>query len=221
MKNPRHPHSAKIESALAGGAASFERRHGELPRGACRVEPVDHRTPFDALAEKEEAELAALGEGSERMDERQLALLPGINGRATIFDELSGQEGRQQAEGEEAMQIALETHFWLLDFLFADGPHPALVMRRLYAWVKKYRPEAVWDMGYRRLADLFGESGAAIEWRVSVLIDDYARQRGVEATKMPWQRTAEACEQYREVQKGNGNRVGGHRSGKHKATQLS
>ncbi len=203
--------SARIQSTLSKGAASWQRSHGgEMPRGACLHEKVDHYTPSDALAAKEEA--AGIREPS------TLPLFAGMNGEhPTIFDELHEQEARAVAESPEAMLIALETHFWLLDFLFADGPHPAVVMRRLYAWVKKYRPEAVWDMGYRRLGDLFGESGASIEWRVSTLIDDYSRAHGKEAVKMPWQRTAEACASYSAVQKNNANRVGGKRAGKHKA----
>ena len=111
----------------------------------------------------------------------------------------------------------LEAVFWVLDFIFAEGPHPGKSMRRLYALVKKYRPEAIWDMGYRDLGKLFDESGAAMEWRIGQIIDGYAQAHGLTAVKMPWQRTAEACQSYSEVNQNNSNRNGGKRSAKHKA----
>lgn len=199
-----------IESTLSKGVAAYQRRHGgELPRGACLHEKVDNHDPAKALEEKEKA-----------MGLREPSTLPlfaelGAE-HLTPFDELAEQERRMDAESKEAALISLEAHFWLLDFLFADGPHPGKVMRRLYAWVKKYRPELVWDMGYRNLGELFGESGAAMEWRVGQMIDNYAEAHGMRSVKMPWQRTAEACAAYSEVQQENSNRSGGQRSAKHK-----
>jgi hypothetical protein len=197
----------QIESTLSGAVASFQKRHGgELPRGACLHEAVDNKTPYDVLDAKEQRERGVLLAGAD-------------NQGPTLFEELDQHEEMLSAESKEALLISLETHFWLLDFLFADGPHPGTVMRRLYAWVKKYRPEAIWDMGYRQLGKLFDESGGAQEWRVGALLDDYAKAKGHKGVKMPWQRTDEACESYSQSQKGNANRVGGKRAGKHKATK--
>lgn len=198
-----HAQMGQIESVLTRAAAGFERRHGEGPRGACLYEKIDNRTPYHEAVDAEERTLSQNGQG------------PGM------FDDLDEQEEGMRIEGEEAMRIALEAHFWLLDFLFADGPHPGKVMRRLYAWVKKYRPEAVWDMGYRDMGKLFDESGAAIEWRVSVLLDDYAKAKGLRGVKMPWQRSEEANRNYSAVQAGNANRVGGKRAGKYKAAHTT
>jgi len=139
--------------------------------------------------------------------------------RHTPLDALIEKETDVDAEGETAMRMYLEAHAWLFDFLFSDGPHPGRVMLRLYAWVKKYRPELIWDMGFRNLGLLLNESHAAMQWRIEVLLDDYASAKGLAGVKAPWQRTAEACASYSEAQKGNCNRLGGKRSAKFKGQQ--
>lgn len=182
-KNQHHQQLAsqrmkEINSVLSGLSGRWQSRHGgELPPGACMAEPVTMRTPFDELAEQEEA--------------------------------FTG-------EGEEAVRMFMEAHAALLDFLFADGPHPAKVMRRLYAWVKKYRPELIWDAGYRQMSVLLCESHGAMEWRIGALIDDFAEAKGLVGVKAPWQRNSDACEGYSKAQKGNANRVGGKKSAKAK-----
>ena len=136
--------------------------------------------------------------------------------RRTPLYELIDKDTEVSAEGEIAMRMYLESHAWLFDFLFADGPHPARVMLRLYAWTKKYRSELIWDMGYRTLAILLNESHAAMEWRIGVLLDEYAEARGLVGVKAPWQRTTEACRAYSACQAGNSNRLGGTKSSKSK-----
>lgn len=135
----------------------------------------------------------------------------------TPFDEI---EERQRfvegMDGEEAARVAMESHAWLLSFLFAEGPHPALVMRRLYCWLKKYHPEKIWDMGYRHLGLLLGESHAAMAWRVEVMLTKYAQAIGLRGVKAPWQKPEEANGKYEEAQRANCNRLGGKKSAKAK-----
>lgn len=231
----------EIEAALTTVAGRWQKRHGgELPPGALTIgkpltakeeladwakvgmhasraerDGIERRTPADELAAKElrlgihEPEPLPLFEGFES------------DRRATPFEELDEKEEEVTAEGEEAMRIWMEAHAWMLDFLFAEGPHPAAVMRRLYAWVKKFRPQSIWDMGYRQLGTLLCESHGAMEWRIGVLLDDYARAKGVNGVKAPWQRTAEACSNYSEAQQGNGNRMGGNKSAKTKSRKFN
>lgn len=198
----------KMHAALAGASAAWEKKYGEKPRGACLVEKVETRTPHDELVDAED-----------RAGVREPGLLPlfdGVSEKATVFDEMNDFEAAYLREGPDAAKIMLEVIFWLLGFFFADGPHPGAVMRRLYVFVKKFAPHLIWNMGYRRLGDLFGETGANMEWRMSQL-DSYLEAKGVKNVKMPWQKTEEACETYAGVQTGNANRVGGESSGKHKA----
>ena len=149
--------------------------------------------------------------------------LMAVNGdgieRRTPFDDLDEKEQEVRLEdvergNREAMRMWLEANAWLLDFFFADGPHPAKVMRRVYAWTKKFRPANIWDAGFRDLAKLLGESHAAMEWRIGVMIDGYAAGKGVVGNKMPWQRGAEVCASYSAAQKNNVNRLGGKKSQK-------
>jgi len=216
----------EIAATLNKAAARYQHRHGgELPPGMLGVKLNDK-----ALTEKEERDAWHALERREsfaarngichttpatELEEKEDAL--GIRERSDPFAAMDEEEGRMAVEGEDAVRIWIEANGWLLDFLFAEGPHPAQVMRRLYAWVKKFRPEAIWDMGYRDLAVLLGESHAAMEWRISKILDDYARAKGVNGVKAPWQRTEEACDNYARAQAGNSNRLGGHRSNKHKA----
>jgi len=200
-----------IDSVLTLAVGRHQKKHGgELPPGACLHEKVDNYTPADALADKEAAQGIR--------EPGTMPLFAGMNGaHATPFEELAAFERDAEAESREAVLMKLEAFFWVLDFCFAEGPHPGKVMRRLYALVKKYRPELIWDMGYRDLGSLFGETGAAMEFRIGAILDDYAKAHGLTNVKMPWQRTAEACGNYSTSQKDNANRTGGKRSAKQKA----
>ncbi len=133
----------------------------------------------------------------------------------TPLDELMSKETEMDLEGEEAVRIWLEAVAWLLDFVTREGPHPGYVMLNLYVILKKYRPSAIWDIGYRQTGLLFDVSGAAIEWRVSQL-DAFARSQGLKGVKVGWQRSASGCANYSDVQKGNCNRLGGKRANKKK-----
>lgn len=199
----------EIEATLSGVAARWQRKHGgALPPGARVQEQIERRTPFDELAEKEAR--AGLREPA------TMPLFDDLPERKTAFDDLTEQELKMRDEGENVMGIWLEANAWLLDFLFYEGPHPMKVMRRLYCWVKKFRPEAIWDMGYRQLGVLLDESDGTMEARMGLLLDDYARAKGLTGVKAPWQRTAEACASYSDAQLGNSNRLGGKRASKSK-----
>lgn len=126
-----------------------------------------------------------------------------------------------EADSEQAVTWKLEAQAGLAEFLFAEGPHPGVVMRRLYAWMKKFRPQAIWDAGFRELGMLLGESHGALEWRIGKIIDEYAAAKGLRGVKAPWQRTEEACTAYSEAQqvaqKKTPSRNGGKKSAKRKA----
>ena len=128
-----------------------------------------------------------------------------------------------EADSEQAVEWKLEAQAGLAEFLFAEGPHPGVVMRRLYAWMKKFRPQAIWDAGFRELGMLLGESHGALEWRIGKIIDEYAAAKGLRGVKAPWQRTEEACTAYSEAQQVAQNatpsRNGGKKSAKRKARQ--
>lgn len=142
--------------------------------------------------------------------------MPGKNGcdGPAIFESLEEFEA-----GDEAT-IKQEGVAAFLEFVFAEGPHPGVVMRRFYAYVKKFHPKMIWDAGYRELGLLLGESHAAMEWRISVIIDGYSEAKGLRGVKAPWQRTDEVCSAYSVAQKGNDNRTGGKKSARRKARKV-
>jgi hypothetical protein len=138
---------------------------------------------------------------------------PLVNLRMTAL-ELDAEADRFAADGESA-RVFVEAYSFLFEFIFADGPHPGHAMRRLYMLAKKYRPDCIWDMGYRALGLLLGESHAAMEWRISIL-DEYALNKGITGVKMGWQKTCASSAAFSKAQRGNSNRLGGKKSGKHK-----
>lgn len=185
-------HSTRIGAVVKQMADRYEKRHGTLPMGAA-VEEHYGKTPFDEVAEMEEAARA----------EAESA------GGAEVSSRLT----------ELRMDARMETLNGLMDFIFRDGPHPAAAMRRLYVWVKKFRPDLMWEAGFREIGALFGEDGAHVEWRLSVMIDEYLEAKGARNVKMPWQRQEPQCAIYANSQLGNANRTGGARSGKAKAAK--
>lgn len=196
---------AGIEKTLTKLTARWQKRYGgEMPPGAVQSNGVERRTPATELEAKE----VRLG----LREPEQMPLFDGEPAETSVFEEMGDQVRRMREESEEAALIFLESTAWLLDFFFADGPHPAKVMRRVYAWTKKFRPANIWDAGFRDLGNLLGESHAAMGWRIGKLIDDYAAGKGVMGHKMPWQRGQDACDGYSDAQKGNVNRLGGRRA---------
>ncbi len=86
------------------------------------------------------------------------------------------EENGPLADEREMVSAKLEEAFWLLEYFFDEGPHPALVMRRLYFWVKKYRPSAVWDEGWDRLGNLLGDDRDSMEWRIEQFLKRPSRK---------------------------------------------
>lgn len=171
-----------------------------------------------AVAERMGEIALAMDKLSSKWEARHGGEAPMISaGDESPFEALSAQDARAEGESEEAVLMWLEAQAWLLEFLFAEGPHPGVVMRRLYAWVKKFRPQCVWDAGFRELGLLLGESHGAMEWRIGAMIDEYAAAKGLKGVKSPWQRGDEACAAYAEAQRGNDNRTGGKKSARRKA----
>jgi hypothetical protein len=133
--------------------------------------------------------------------------------RETPFDAVAaaderGADAEADREAEELGELSAVAGR-MLTFFFADGPHPAAVMRRVFAWAKKFRPDLVGNLSLRDLAAMSGESHEAWRWRIEQWFDRFQERKGGEAVRAPWQRgdtTREAC---RRAQKGNRNRLGG------------
>lgn len=152
---------------------------------------VEHRTPLDEVIEREEhAEAEA---AVESMNAAQMVL-----GLDTLPEPLAAVVRAYAAEAFR--QMADE---WL-DWLFEEGANPLVVMKRLFALVKTKRPKLIWQMSFRDLGALFGETHAAMAMRCKVLFGE---------TKAEWKKPLGARERMRVAQIGNCNRSGGKRLG--------
>jgi hypothetical protein len=132
--------------------------------------------------------------------------LEAVESRTPLDDVMEREEGIKEEVGQE---VFTEYVALIMNLFFADGAHPAKVLRRVYAYAKKYRPELIHNMSVRDLGLLFGESGAAVSYRIKMIFDEPQARAGGKAYKAPWQKTAAACRSFSEAQKGNQNRRGG------------
>ncbi|HEX2099023.1 MAG TPA: hypothetical protein VHF69_00080 [Candidatus Synoicihabitans sp.] len=117
----------------------------------------------------------------------------------------------QEADGEDAeglMRARLETFYRFIDFAFADGPHPASVMRNFFAVVHALRPDALLNMSCRDIGLLLGRTGAAHSWRVKKLFSDFLKDHDARGFKARWQKSETATAAYSAAQRGNTNRRG-------------
>jgi hypothetical protein len=96
----------------------------------------------------------------------------------------------------------------LADF-FADGPHPAKVMRRVFALTKAYAPELILNMTCQDLGNMFGETRAAVSWRINQLHNKRVKAAGANGTHVRFQKSETTRAKYRLAAKGNKNRAKG------------
>lgn len=102
---------------------------------------------------------------------------------------------------DEFGEERFETFHRLMNFFYGDGPHPCAVLRRLYAIAYALRPDLVLHMGDRDIGQMFGETPAAVSWRMHRIFDGKLHVR---AMKREGSR-----ESYSESAKGNSNRHNG------------
>jgi len=150
-------------------------------------ERISWGDPFEELAEREEAAIReatvnALDAAQKilALDTVPEALVDRI--RELVFEEFCQYEAT------------------LMEWLFAAGPHPLEVMRRLFAFVKKRSSRLLWDMGFREIGPLLKETHAAAALRCRVLFG---------ALPSGWDKSDSARENMRTAQMGNHNRRGG------------
>lgn len=93
----------------------------------------------------------------------------------------------------------------LLAFFFAEGPHPGVVLRRLYMVARRYGPDLIWGMNGTDLGMMFGESRAAQSYRINLLFDGL-KAAGVRGNRGAGCKREEARETYAECATGNHNR---------------
>lgn len=124
----------------------------------------------------------------------------------TPLDELIAAEDGD--DEELRAEVMSESFNGLLDYFFADGPHPGAVMRRVYAVAWALKPGLTGDMTQADMARMFDETRAAMSWRVKKIFEGYLASKGFRGCKAPGQKSSEACAKYAIAAQGNRNRRG-------------
>lgn len=121
-------------------------------------------------------------------------------------------EADERCQEQEGLGSVLQR---MMLFFFADGAHPGVVLRRVYAVAKAIEPAMINHMSLEELALMFGETKAAQSWRLKRIFSDYQRHSGLKGFKARFQKSESARAAYSRAQRGNKNRK------KHHARQKS
>lgn len=161
---------------------------------------TDWKHPLQELMEAEERaenEMAAeVADVSARVNEGLRARL----GDSAEVEKVTGfLEGRAQ---EVAFAVVDGERANFVEWIFAEGPNPLEVVRRIFAYAKQKRPDLLWNMSFRELGDLLGETHATVHARCARLF------KGMPAG---WKKSPAACRNMSEAQRGNNNRRHGKR----------
>lgn len=131
-----------------------------------------------------------------------------LAGRAPAYTRtpLDEMVAREEGEPVEEHLIRLEAFRRLLALFFADGPHPGDVMRRVYAFTKALHPELILNMSCEEIGGMFGETKAAVSYRIKQLVNRPISAHSGRSAQLPWQKSSSACAKYAARAKGNQNR---------------
>lgn len=176
-----------------------KRGNGELLQAGDRVsldgEGVEWRNPLTEIIEAEEREennLAAdVADLTDRMNAGLEARLPDGEAKDKLLAFIAGEAQELAFRAFESLQAAF------LEWVFAAGPNPLDVDKRLFAYAKQKRPDLLSNMSFRDLGALFGETHATMHARCEALFE------GIPAG---WKKTETACRNMSRAQEGNGNR---------------
>jgi hypothetical protein len=108
---------------------------------------------------------------------------------------------------DDEQRIRSEAISGFILWLFEESPHPAPVMKKLYAFVRMVRPETLWNMPGTDIAAIFGQGRAAESARCNLLLEKLKLKAGYKNLSMPFQKSATAKQKYAEAQRGNKHRA--------------
>lgn len=84
---------------------------------------------------------------------------------------LAGERGAlDDADYQEQRDVRGECFADFMGWIFAAGPHPAVVVRRVFCIAKAVRPELIANMDFRDLGIIFNESHEASRKRLAKMI---------------------------------------------------
>lgn len=97
----------------------------------------------------------------------------------------------------------------LLDFLWADGPHPIKALKRLFAITRRAVPHYLGHMTLEQVSTLLNETKQATQHREERVWEKFLEQQGFLGTRAPRSKSDEARAKYSEQRKGSQSRLGG------------
>lgn len=96
----------------------------------------------------------------------------------------------------------------MMNFLWADGPHPIKALKRLFAITRRISPQHLCAMTLDQVAILLNETRQATQTREERVVEDLLKKLGFKA-KAARGKDAEARAKYSQQRKGTKSRLGG------------
>lgn len=133
----------------------------------------------------------------------------------TPLDELLAREAEEGGvlSSEEVQEVRAEAFIATMDFIYADGPEPLMLVRRILVLAKAIKPELLGGMSMEDMAILSDDSGrATVSARLERVYTRFLKNNGARVTKSRSQK--KKTSKYREAAVGNTNRKGTGKSGR-------
>lgn len=100
-----------------------------------------------------------------------------------------------------------------LAIIFAEGPSPERICKRLHAFTWCVAREHLANMNQTQLGMMWKETRAAVQHRIEALYTNYLKKMGYRGTHVPGMKSETARKTLSEKAKGNTNRAHGKRQG--------
>lgn len=144
--------------------------------------------------------------------ERARVAEPKMNGRSFVA---FIREADKAEEGEEEEEMSARLRHWalFLAFLFAKGPSPDRVTKRLYAMTWALNKELLLGMNIRQVSELLGEVRATGSLRINNEFTDYLALWGFKGVRVNGQKSQGSRDIFSQLAKGNTNRRHGRKKG--------
>lgn len=111
--------------------------------------------------------------------------------------------------GQSVEEIRRTVFLALMEFFWAEGPHPIKVLKRLFHITLNVDPKRLYFMNQTQLARLLNETRAAFCAREKKVWEEFLSSRGFVGTRGPGKKSDEARATYRRLRRGNTCRLGG------------
>jgi hypothetical protein len=111
-------------------------------------------------------------------------------------------------DGSDEWAERKQTVSRIFAFFLADGPHPAEVLRRVYALGAHMAIRPFCDFTLREKKLLLGGSHGTHHWLMKKICEDPLRRAGAKAFYAPGQKRFASRKRYSRSQQGNTNRAG-------------